>query len=206
MDKLVKGVQKFQRQAFADNKALFDELATGQSPEVLFITCADSRIDPHLITQTKPGDLFVCRNAGNIVPPYPHAANGMTASIEFAVTVLGVKHIVVCGHTDCGAMEASLAMDTLSSVPEVKDWLAFVQPAVENLKSEGKSPALRSLTEENALLQLENLKSHPAVAAKLEAGELSLHAWVYDIGSGDVCCSNPEKRNYQPIAQHYGAE
>lgn len=206
MDKLVKGVQKFQQQAFADNKALFDELATGQGPEVLFITCADSRIDPHLITQAKPGDLFVCRNAGNIVPPHPHAANGMAASVEFAVTVLGVKHVVVCGHSDCGAMKGALAMDTLSSVPEVKGWLEFVQPAVENLKSGGKSPELKSLTEENALLQLENLKSHPVVAAQLEAGELSLHVWIYDIGSGDVCCSHPEKRDYQPIAQYCGAE
>ncbi|CAA0105120.1 Carbonic anhydrase 1 [BD1-7 clade bacterium] len=205
MDKLVKGVLKFQQEAFVDNKALFDELATGQSPEVLFITCADSRIDPHLITQTMPGDLFVCRNAGNIVPPYPHAANGMTASIEFAVTVLGVKHIVICGHSDCGAMKGALAMDTLSAIPNVKDWLEFVQPAVESLAAENQTPDLKTLTEENVLLQLENLKSHPAVAAKLDSGELSLHAWVYDIGNGGACCSHPEKRDFQPIAEHYDA-
>jgi len=203
MDKLVKGVLKFQQQFFVENKALFDELATGQSPEVLFITCADSRIDPHLITGTKPGDLFVCRNAGNIVPPYSHSAKGMSASIEYAVTVLGVKDIVVCGHSDCGAMKGALAMDTLSSVPEVRDWLEFVQPAVESLDCVDHGPELELLTEENVLLQLENLKSHPAVATKLAEGELSLHAWIYDIASGGVSCSHPEKRDYQPISQHY---
>jgi carbonic anhydrase len=203
MDKLVKGVLKFQQQFFVENKALFDELATGQSPEVLFITCSDSRVDPHLITGTKPGDLFVCRNAGNIVPPHSHRAKDMSASIEYAVTVLGVKDIVVCGHSDCGAMKGALAMETLSSVLEVRDWLKFVQPAVENLNSVDHSAELKSLTEENVLLQLGNLKSHPAVAAKLEEGELRLHAWIYDIASGAVCCSHPEKRDYQPISQHY---
>lgn len=206
MDKLLKGVAKFQQQAFAKDKQLFEELATAQRPDVMFITCADSRIDPNLITQTKPGDLFVCRNAGNIVPPHPHAANGMTASVEFAVSVLGVKHIVICGHSDCGAMKGALAMDTLSAVPDVKNWLEFVQPAVENLKSEGQLPEMKTLTEANVLLQLDNLKTLPAVAAKLKAEELSLHAWVYDIGNGDVYSSNADKRDYLPIAEHYNVE
>ncbi len=203
MEKLIKGVQKFQQQVFEDNKTRFKELATEQNPDLMFITCADSRIDPHLITQTKPGDLFVCRNAGNIVPPYTYAIDGITASIEYAVTVLGVKDIVLCGHSDCGAMKGALAMDTLSAVPNVKDWLRFAVPAVEKLSQGNVKPDLESLIEENVLLQLQNLKSHPAVATKLDAGELNLHAWVYDIGSGDVCCSHPDKRHYQAISEYY---
>ena len=108
MEKIISGLAQFKSSSFEERKALFAELANGQSPEVLFITCADSRIDPNLITQTEPGDLFVIRNAGNIVPPHTRDADGVTASIEYAVAVLGIKQVVVCGHSDCGAMKGAL--------------------------------------------------------------------------------------------------
>ena len=108
MEKVISGLVQFKSSSFEDRKELFAELANGQSPEVLFITCADSRIDPNLVTQTEPGDLFIIRNAGNIVPPHTRVAGCVTASIEYAVAVLGIKHIVVCGHSDCGAMKGAL--------------------------------------------------------------------------------------------------
>ena len=108
MEELIQGVTKFQNEVYPGKEAAFRKLANGQNPEVLFITCADSRIDPGMLTQTQPGDLFICRNAGNVVPPHSNQTGGMTASIEFAVAALGVSHIVVCGHSDCGAMKLSL--------------------------------------------------------------------------------------------------
>ena len=123
MDHVISGVAKFQNEVYPDKKATFQKLANGQNPEVLFITCSDSRIDPNLVTQTDPGELFICRNAGNIVPPHSNETGGMTASIEFAVAALGVEHIVLCGHTDCGAMKGAINPEGLSSLHRVKEWL-----------------------------------------------------------------------------------
>lgn len=206
MDQLINGVLKFQNTVFPDQKTLFGELANSQSPDVLFITCSDSRIDPNLVTQSKPGDLFICRNAGNIVPPHSQATGGMTASIEYAVAVLGVKHIVVCGHSDCGAMKGALNMSALDSLPHVKEWLGHARSAIEVVKAQGNemdASQLQRVTEENVLQQLQNLKTHPVVAAKLASSELTLHAWMYEIESGEVCCSDPGKHSYQTMTEHY---
>ena len=124
MDHVISGVAKFQKEVYPNKKATFQKLANGQNPEVLFITCSDSRIDPNLVTQTDPGELFICRNAGNIVPPHSNQTGGMTASIEFAVAALGVSHIVVCGHTDCGAMKGAIKPEGLDALPHVKEWLS----------------------------------------------------------------------------------
>lgn len=191
MKKLLAGVCKFKEEVFPEKKALFSELAVGQDPRILFITCADSRIDPNLITQTVPGELFICRNAGNIVPPHERNAGGTTASIEFAVTALGVKHIVVCGHTDCGAIKGAMNPESLKSLPHVSDWLAHTEAAVAavHARHEGLRPEhLAELTQENVVLQLRHLMTHPAVAAAVATGKAQLHGWVYDIGKGDIQC------------------
>jgi len=206
MDKIIRGVLHFQEHVFPDHQALFDGLASKQTPDILFITCSDSRIDPNFVTQTRPGDLFICRNAGNIVPPHSKATGGTTASIEYAVAVLGVSHIVVCGHTNCGAMKGVINIKSLDSLPHVKEWLEHSRSAVEIVKAQSNvvdERQLRRVTEENVLQQLQHLKTHPAVAAKLATEELQLHGWMYEIDSGAVCCSDGEDRHFEPLKDYY---
>ena len=187
---LVAGVHHFQGNVFQSQQELFTRLAAGQNPETLFITCSDSRIDPNLITQTEPGDLFVLRNAGNIVPAYSGTAGGEIATIEFAITGLGVKQIVVCGHSHCGAIKGLLHPEQLEEMPAVRDWLRHAEATRRIVKSKYKhlSPAElpEVAAEENVLTQLENLQTHPAVAVALSQGELSLPAWMYEIETGEV--------------------
>lgn len=173
-------VRQFREQAFGPREALFADLADGQSPNVLFITCADSRIDPSLITQTEPGSIFVCRNAGNIVPAWTDRVDGMIASVEYAVAVLGVAHVVVCGHSGCGAMGALVDPPPPDALPAVQRWL----PAAGVTPEPGET--VDQLIDRNALAQLANLRTHPSVAEAVERGSLELHAWVYDIGAGTV--------------------
>lgn len=174
------GVRRFRTEGHVARADLFATLAGGQSPEVLFITCADSRIDPALITQTDPGSLFVCRNAGNIVPAWNDRADGMIASVEYAVAVLGVSHAVVCGHAACGAMGALLDPPPADAVPAVHRWLpeAGVTPEA--------GETVDQLIARNARTQLGHLRTHPSVATAEGDGSLTLHAWVYDIGSGEI--------------------
>lgn len=190
MAKFVDGVFDFQSNVYPQSRALFEELANGQSPEVLFITCADSRIDTGMITQRGPGELFVCRNAGNIVPPATTRPSGMVASIEYAVAALNVPHVVICGHSGCGAMAGAMNPEGLDALPQVKDWLNFSTAAVAYVKAAyaDKSPEeqMKALIERNVLLQLQHLRTHPSVAARLARGDIALHGWVYDIGSGGV--------------------
>jgi carbonic anhydrase len=203
VDKLIAGVAEFQKKAFVENKQLFESLADMQEPEVMFITCADSRIDPGLITQTLPGDLFICRNVGNIIPPYSNATGGMTASIEFAVTVLGVKHIVICGHTGCAAMKGALNPETLKSLPHVSNWLSYcaaAQAKVEARHQEVGAQHLLEMAEENVLLQLKHLETHPSVAAKMETGSVELHGWIYGIADGSVITYDQQKRIFIPLS------
>lgn len=204
MDKLIAGVKKFQADVFPERKALFDELATGQDPDTLFITCADSRIDPIMLTQTVPGELFICRNAGNIIPPHRSSTGGMTASLEYAVSVLGVKDIIICGHSDCGAMKGALNTDSLDELPHVKEWLGHVRGALAATQARcqcskealADGDQLRMLTEENILQQLQHLRTHPAVAAKLATNAIRVHGWLYDIGTGEVFCANETSREF----------
>jgi carbonic anhydrase len=184
VNKLLGGVSRFREQVYPRNRDLFEELALGQRPEALFITCADSRIDPCLLTQTRPGELFICRVIGNIVPPYPSVAGGVSATIEYAVGVLRVPEVVVCGHTDCGVMRGALNPEALAGHPSVARWLRFA--GVEDRDAQPTPEFLLSLTERNVVAQLKNLRSHPAVAARLEQGDLTLHGWVYHIGPGLV--------------------
>jgi carbonic anhydrase len=184
VDKFLGGVSRFQRDVYPKNRDLFERLAVGQRPGALFITCADSRIDPCLLTQTIPGELFICRVIGNIVPPYPDSLGGVSATIEYAVGVLRVPDVIVCGHTDCGVIKGALAPDALSSFAAVWNWLRYAN--VQKRAAHPSAELVLAATEENVVTQLKNLRSHPAVANRLLDGDLSLHGWVYHIGAGGV--------------------
>ncbi len=193
-DKLLGGVSHFRNHVYPKHRDLFEELALGQRPEALFITCADSRIDPCLLTQTKPGELFICRVIGNIVPPYPDAIGGVSATIEYAVGILRVPEVIVCGHTDCGVMKGALNPDALQDYANVAAWLRYAE--VKDRDSEPSPEFLLRLTEDNVVAQLANLKSHPAVAARVEDGDLKLHGWVYHIGAGIVTAYDPKTEQF----------
>lgn len=204
------GVIRFQNEVFPQKKELFEKLSEGQSPEALFITCSDSRIETAMITQTDPGELFICRNAGNIVPPHMTHTGGMTASIEFAVAALQVPHIVICGHTECGAMKGAMDPDGLDGLPHVKEWLSYAKAAVDvvNEIAADKNDAerMRLLLEQNVILQLQHLRTHPSVAARLAKGDLKLHGWVYDIKTGDVGAFDEEQNAFIPVDERYADE
>lgn len=184
VEKLLGGISRFQKHVYPKHQDLFEKLALCQRPDALFITCADSRIDPSLLTQTEPGELFICRVIGNIVPPYPDKLGGVSATIEYAVGVLGVQAVVICGHTDCGVMKGALNPGALTQYPNVTAWLEFAQVAH---REPNPSPEfLLTLAEQNVVAQLRNLRTHPAVIERLKDGDLALHGWVYHIGTGTV--------------------
>lgn len=205
MHKLAQGVHKFQREVFGSHQALFARLADGQAPHTLFITCSDSRINPNLLTQTAPGDLFILRNAGNIVPSWGAPVGGESATIEYAIAALAVEHIVVCGHSGCGAMKAVLDPDSTKSLPAVRQWLAHAETTrriiEENYPDRSPEDLLNIAIQENVLAQLENLRTHPAVAARIAKAKLALHAWVYKIGSGEVFAYDTDEGQYRPLAE-----
>ena len=203
MQKLVDGIHRFQSEHFVANRELYARLARGQNPEVLFITCSDSRVNPNLLTQTEPGELFISRNAGNIIPPYGSGGEGEEASIEFAVAGLGVKDIVVCGHSLCGAMSALLDPGKTQELPAVGRWLRHAESTrrivTQNYKHlEGEARDVATV-QENVLVQLENLKTHPSVAVRLGRGDLRLHAWVYKIEIGKVFAFQPAEGQFLPL-------
>jgi predicted membrane chloride channel (bestrophin family)/carbonic anhydrase len=189
MQKLIQGVCQFREQIFRPLQALFVQLSKGQHPETLFITCADSRIDPNLLTQSQPGDLFILRNAGNIVPPHGAPGGGEAATIEFAVSALGVKDIIICGHSDCGAMKALLQPQTVSSPSALSSWLSHAETTRrivrDNYGHLDGDCLLTATIQKNVLVQLENLRTLPAVASRLVRGDLHLHGWVYQIEAGE---------------------
>lgn len=191
MQKLVDGAFKFRSEIFSSQQDLFQGLSKGQNPEALFITCSDSRINPNLITQTQPGDLFILRNAGNIIPPYGAGSGcGEAATIEFAVAGLGVKHIVVCGHTLCGAMKGLIEPKLLEDLPATKHWLQHAEITrrlvAENYPHVEGNAKLTVTVEENVLAQIENLRTHPTVRSRMARGELAIYGWVYKIETGEV--------------------
>jgi carbonic anhydrase len=210
MSRFALGVIKFQREVFPEKQELFERLSTGQSPEALFITCSDSRIETAMITQTDPGELFICRNAGNIVPPHTNQTGGMTASIEFAIGALQIPHIVVCGHTECGAMKGAMNRAALTNLPHVREWLGFSQGAVDIVESLGADldpeAKMRMLLEQNVILQLQHLKTHPTVAVALANKAVKLHGWVYDIKTGEVCAYDELAEQWVPVEERYAAE
>ena len=191
MNDVIGRVFDFEKQVFPNQHALYSKLAThGQSPKALMISCADSRIVPEHIMQADPGDLFVCRNAGNIVPPYATQMGGVSATVEYAVMALGVRDIIVCGHSDCGAMKAVANPSGLAAMPNVAAWLRHSNAAASVV--DGSYPALtdgervRAVSLENIVAQLNHLRTHPSVAAGIARGEIALHGWFVDIHAGQV--------------------
>jgi carbonic anhydrase len=190
MQKLVRGVHLFQDKVFCEKKALFEQLTEGQSPTVLFIACSDSRLDPNLLTQSEPGGLFIIRNAGNIIPSYAATHCGEAGTIEFALAVLGISEIIVCGHSHCGAMKGVLNPKLVDHLPAVKGWLSHAEITqrvmAENYKHLKGDLLYNAAIQENVLCQIDNLKTHPEVTARLARGKLKIHAWVYKFETGEV--------------------
>jgi len=206
MQKLIHGIHQFRSEDFRPLQGLFEQLAKGQTPETLFITCSDSRIDPNLLTRSRPGDLFILRNAGNIVPPHGAANGGEAATIEFAVAGLGVKDIIICGHSHCGAMQGLLTPEKVASLPTVASWLSHAETTRRIVNDNyGHLDGARLLTatvEENVLVQLENLRTLPSVASRLVRGDLHLHGWVYKIETGEVFAYDSTISQFVPLAQY----
>lgn len=203
MEKLIEGLRRFVHTVQAEERELFGNLASGQSPDTLMIACSDSRVDPNLITMAKPGELFVIRNAGNIVPPYDSGVGGEAAAVEFAVNVLRVEHIVLCGHSGCGAMMSLLQPETHAQLPAVTHWLQHAEPVCSIIERTAAGltgdALLEKATEINVLVQLSNLRAHPAVASALEREAVELHGWVYDIPSGIVSAYTSSAEGFEPL-------
>lgn len=206
---LLKGIRHFKNHQLQEEKDLFASLSQGQSPDVLFITCSDSRLSPHSFTHSGLGVLFIGRNPGNIVPPYPDTAlpSGEASTIEFALTHLNSKEIIVCGHSHCGAMKGLLTPDLKEELPHTAAWLSYSSLLVDHIDIRHpdiiKDPSLKMmyLTQDNVLLQMEHLKTHPAVAKRLAEGTLTIHGWYYEIDTGEVHIYNPQKKSFVSFEQ-----
>ncbi|MBT9331004.1 carbonic anhydrase [Paracidobacterium acidisoli] len=205
MKRLLEGYAKFRREAFEPRKDHFHLLSEIQSPEVLFITCADSRIVPDLILQTEPGDLFICRVVGNVVPPAGELPGGVSSTIEYAVEVLKVRHVIVCGHSDCGAAKAALNRDSLQRLPLTEKWLRYIESAWNYLDpgvSRDDPKALHTaLIHANVIAQMENLKTHPEIARGLTYGTIQVHGWYYDILTGTIEAWDQKARRFVPLEE-----
>jgi carbonic anhydrase len=206
MQKLIEGIHQFQANIFRPRREWFERLAEVQRPLAVFVTCSDSRVNPNLITQTDPGELFIVRNAGNIVPPHNPAPGGEQATIEFAVAELKIKDIIVCGHTRCGAMKGLLVPhDGLNHMPAVRHWLSHADATRHIIREKyshlSELPLLTATAQENVLVQIESLRTHPSVAAALSKGELKLHGWMYKIETGEVFAFDPVKGQFVPLTE-----
>lgn len=207
MQRLIQGIHHFQENVFRPRREWFERLAEGQRPLALFVTCSDSRVNPNLITQTEPGELFIVRNAGNIVPPHSPSPGGEEATIEFAVAALGIRDVIVCGHTRCGAMNGLLSPTGLAdNLPAVRHWLNHAEATRRIIREKyghlSDLPLMTAATQENVLVQLENLRTHPAVAAGMAKGDLKLHGWVYKIETGEVFAFDPQTGQFVPLADN----
>lgn len=199
MEKIAAGVHRFRTYIFPHLRGMFGELAGNQEPHALMISCSDSRVVPNLITDTRPGELFIERNPGNIAPVYnKQALGGVLASIEYAVAILNVPNIIICGHSDCGAMKGILSPKAVKKLAAVAHWLSHAPKAEEVASIEDPAERLRILTELNVLMQIENLKTHPAVASRYKKNELGLHGWMFDIESGLIRAWNEKVGQFLP--------
>lgn len=199
---IVEGFKRFRQEVFPEQRDLFKKLASAQTPRAMFITCADSRVVPELITQSSPGDLFVTRNVGNVVPPYGQINGGVSTAIEYAVMALNVQHIIICGHSDCGAMRAVINEQVLESMPTVRAWLRYAETARTVVQENCgclNEDTLEVLTEENVVLQLEHLRTHPSVASRLAGGNLFIHGWVYDIETSQIKAFDDSLGEFLPL-------
>ncbi len=210
MRKLIQGIHRFQRQYWSANRELYRRLAEhGQFPEALFITCSDSRVAPLVITHGEPGDLFIVRNIGNFVPPYSEGApdaSGVAAAVEYAVEHLEVRDIIVCGHSDCGALKALYRdRSKFAGTVHFSRWLEHgdrtMAVVAANYPELTREERYEITSEENVLLQMENLRTYPVVQKAAKEGRLHVHAWYYEIGSGTVYRYSPEREQFEPIRE-----
>ena len=205
LEQLKDGVRRFRSEVFPEREEMFREAANSpQRPHTLFITCADSRIDPNEITGASTGEVFVTRNIGNMVPAYGEMLGGVSAVIEFAVSALHVRHIAVCGHSDCGAMKALIDPASLGGMPTVASWLKNAHAALSvartlTEKQGATDRLLPTLTERNVLLQMQHLRTHPSVAGAIAQGELTLSGWIYEIGTGEVRIATHDEHDFAPV-------
>ncbi len=204
MERLIAGHKRFLAKTFPARRDQFKLLSDRQAPEWLFITCSDSRIVPDLILGTGPGDLFISRNAGNVVPMTSHDVDGTTATIEYAIDVLRVKSAILCGHSDCGALKAALDRKALESLPKARRWLSHVEGAFTHRQplnpADGEHAELASLIRGNVIAQWLNLKAQPSVARAVSEGRLTVHAWYYDILTGRIENYDEQLRRFVPLA------
>lgn len=209
MQTLLAGVHRFREDEFGKYAQMFRRLSReGQKPHTLFITCADSRVLAELITQSNPGDLFVIKNIGNIIPPseLTDAPNSTGAGIEFAVDVLGVSDIVVCGHSQCGAMAALMDKSGRGDLPQLYQWVELAAPVRELVQTnyahlKSAEARLRVAEEENVLFSIERLRSYRSVERKLAEGSIRLHAWFFKIASGELFAYDPASKQFLPIVR-----
>src|SRR5882757_9954353 len=205
LGQLKAGIRRFQTEVYPEQAETYRKAASEpQRPRALIVACADSRIDVESITQSGPGDIFVTRNIGNLVPAYGEMLGGVSAVIEYAVSALKVKHIVVCGHTDCGTMKALANPEAVAKMPTVKSWINNAAAALSVANSlsgpdERPSDFMRRLTEQNVLLQLQHLRTHPSAAGALAREELTISGWVYDIGTGNVRISEDGSQAFHEV-------
>lgn len=203
MKKLIRGLDKFKEKYVSTHQELLEQLSHGQKPRVLFITCSDSRVAPNLITDTDVGELFVIRNAGNIIPPYGAANGGEGGTIEYAINGLDIEQVVVCGHSNCGAMKGLLKLNKLQKdMPLVYDWLKHAESTRRMVQEtyphyEGDD-LMEVLVAENVLIQIDNLKTYPIVRSRIHQGRLKIYAWIYNIETGKVLAYDARTHTYIP--------
>jgi carbonic anhydrase len=212
MQQLLEGYSEFRSKVFTQHSRQFAELEYGEEPRALFITCSDSRVMPEMITQCAPGEILCCRNAGNLVPPPEEIASGVGATVEYAVRTLRVPDIIVCGHSDCGAMRALLDEGRLNDMPLLRSWLCHAGPMAHAFRGVMQDPRvwpeedrLRVLTELNVIAQLRSLSAHPCVARALRRGSVRIHGWIYEIPTGEVHCLDPATGSFQPLLEQAAA-
>ncbi len=210
-DRMVQAAGLFRDRVFPEHGNDFARLTTSQDPAALFVTCADSRVSPDMITDAAPGDLFVCRNIGNLVPAYGEMLGGVSAVVEFAVSALHVPHIIICGHSDCGAMKALCdpVRQGLDNMPTVKSWLRNAEAALSVVRAtaadQSETEMVADLVRRNVALQLQHLRTHPAVAAALASGRIKLHGWIFDIGAGRIDSLDEATGGLVPVAASWKA-
>jgi len=206
MQQLIDGYARFRSNIFPQQSGLFEKLAKGQQPQALFICCSDSRVVPEMIMQSDPGTLFPSRSVGNLVPPPTETSSGVAATIEYAIRVLKIPDVIVCGHSDCGAMKGVLESEKIEALPAVRSYLQHAGPSskwltrlLKDTTSMSFEQKLKLLTEANVIAQLQNLKMHPAVDEALKKGSVRIHGWIYDIGTGAIQQFDAEQGSFRPL-------
>ncbi len=210
LEELIEGIQEFRETYYAEHQEMFEILSHGQKPKFLFITCSDSRVDPNLITQSEIGELFVIRNAGNIMPPFGSANGGEGAALEYAINALGIDQVIICGHSHCGAMKGLLKLEKLEhEMPLVYQWLrhseATLRLVKDNYRSYSDDELIEITVAENVLTQIDNLKTYPIVRSRLYQGKLKIYGWIYHLETGEVLAFDPESHTYRHLQSELSA-